>query len=532
MKNLLYSLIFLLLVSCASIDLPPGGERDTQAPRIVSSSPDSAAVYFTGDQIKITFDEYFALNNFNKSLIVSPPLSTSPKTIIRGKNLIIQMGEPLKPNTTYQFYFDDGIKDLNEGNATKNLRLVFSTGPEIDTSFLSGEVVNAFSRLPEEGIKVMLYKEFGDSQLIKEPPFYITKTDKNGNYIFNNIATGIYHIYALNDENNNNALDILEQYAFLNNSVSSNNLETKLYLSNKNNQPLKINSKEEISKGQYVLTFNKPIETKNILVSTTETFADISKNKTLPWHFGQTTDSIYLYNTSRELKENDSFVLSLTIDNKMFLENLFLKNESETKHTFFNKSNHVPKSPVVINTNYAVKKINELAFEVFDRTDSSTVLIDSIIIKDVSQLQVYSDWKEEHTYQITNNEQSVIYYDGLQQKKDTIISTTYTSKKTGELEIQIIIDSSLNQNNHYFFCLTQNKKIISKKKIQNNQDVVFFYLIPGEYEAYIFQDTDKNAYWTDSDYYQKTQSESIWHLNSPIDIRAKWKTTGILFKIK
>ena len=123
MKNLLLLSILSLLISCASIDLPPGGDRDTQAPRIVSSSPDSAETFFTGDQIKITFNEYFTLNNFNQSLIVSPPLASQPKTTIRGKSLLLQINEPLLPNTTYQFYFDDGIKDLNYQNNTLGFKI-------------------------------------------------------------------------------------------------------------------------------------------------------------------------------------------------------------------------------------------------------------------------------------------------------------------------------------------------------------------------------------------------------------------------
>ena len=37
----------------------------------------------------------------------------------------------------------------------------------------------------------------------KEKPSYITRTDSNGNYHFQNIAKGTYQILALDDKNQN-----------------------------------------------------------------------------------------------------------------------------------------------------------------------------------------------------------------------------------------------------------------------------------------------------------------------------------------
>ena len=88
MKNILQLTVLLFLLGCASIDLPPGGLKDTEPPKIVKSSPDSLETLFTGTEIKITFNEYFTLNKLNQSLIISPPLTSSPKTIVKVKSLI------------------------------------------------------------------------------------------------------------------------------------------------------------------------------------------------------------------------------------------------------------------------------------------------------------------------------------------------------------------------------------------------------------------------------------------------------------
>lgn len=532
MKNLLLLSILSLLISCASIDLPPGGDRDTQAPRIVSSSPDSAETFFTGDQIKITFNEYFTLNNFNQSLIVSPPLASQPKTTIRGKSLLLQINEPLLPNTTYQFYFDDGIKDLNEGNPTKNLRLVFSTGPNIDTSFIGGEVHNAFSRLPEEGVKVLLYKEYSDSQLIKQLPYYITKTDKQGHFTFNNIGEEQYYIYALHDENNNNVLDITDRFAFLSNPIKSNTKENNLYISKtKNNQELCFLNYTERSSGQYIFFFNKPLNQSTISVKSTESFVDVSKNKTLPWHFGKTQDTLYIYNSSREISVHDSFEIVIALNDIDIKQKVTHTNEKSTNHKIYTDQNFNPNKSIKVQSDYGLLKINTLGFSLFDLTDSIHVSIDSIITEQ-NAFFVFGPWKEEHTYRITNNEKALYFHDQTAHPSDTLFTSSFSSQKTGQLEIDIVIDSTLDQKDTYIFCLTKNNAIFQTKKVQNNTQLQFSFLTPGEYSAYIFIDEDFNEIWTDGDYSKKRTPEAIWHLNSPIDIRSKWKTNGIRFTLK
>ena len=532
MKNAFYFSFLILLASCASIDLPPGGDKDTTPPTIVSSSPDSAETFFTGDQIKITFDEYFSLNNFNTSLIVSPPLGTQPKTTIKGKSLLIQLNKPLLPNTTYQFYFDDGIKDLNEGNATKNLRLVFSTGPQIDTSFISGSVVNAFTRQPEEGVKVMLYKEFSDSQLIKDLPFYITKTTKTGSFLFNNISDGQYYLYALKDENNNNTLDITERFAINFMPVASNTTQQKLFLTNTaTSQTLNILSHKEITTGQYIVVFNHTIETNKINVTTRNTFIDISKDKSKPWHYGQTRDSIYVYNNSKELNLSDSFEVVFEIENSQIPLTLFKEKENVTTHSSTCDPTFSPIKALNIKTSYPIRKINQLGFKLFDLADSNEVIIDSATFIN-QDLFVYANWKENHSYSLINDEKSILFFDQQYHPRDTVISKTLSSQKTGELELSIIFDSTINDNSPYFLCLTKNNNIVQSKKILKSEIITFSFLSPGSYEAYIFNDENKNGFWTDSDYIKKTHPEAIWHLNSPIDIRSNWKTNGIVFKIK
>ncbi|MFT5723060.1 MAG: hypothetical protein ACI9JN_000165 [Bacteroidia bacterium] len=530
MKNILLITALFAIVSCASIDLPPGGTRDVTPPKIVTSSPDSAETIFTGNQIKITFDEYFSLNNLNKALIVSPPLETTPKTVVKGKNLYLNLNEPLKPNITYQFYFDDGIKDLNEGNKTKNLRLVFSTGPNIDTAYISGMVKSAFDHLPIDGIKVFLYKEYKDSQLITDIPFYITKTNKEGTFSFENIAEGTYYCYALKDENNNNKLDINESFSFLKTLLPSNTSNHTLLLSVGNNsQELDVFSHKEISKGQFVFIFNKPFVSKQITISSKEHLIEISKNKTLPWHYGVTKDSVYVYiNTSTT---NDTIPIQFKLYGQTIDYQLNLKAQNLGDKNLEISAIQKPNKPIKITTNYAVRKTKDQDFLLFNQTDSTPVIIDSTILH-LNTIKIYSKLKEAHSYNLELKNNAITFYDGETNAIDTFSIQTQAIEKTGELVFNVVFDSSLLGNGPYFFCLTKNKTILEQPELKRDTIISVNYINPGTYKAYIFLDADEDKNWSDANYITKQQAELIWHVNSPIEARSKWKTKGITLYIK
>ena len=84
--------------------------------------------------------------------------------------------DSLKPNTTYTLDFADAISDNNEGNPLGFYRYVFSTGNEIDSLELSGQVVNAESGEPVLNVYVELYSNLADSMPLLEVPDYVART--------------------------------------------------------------------------------------------------------------------------------------------------------------------------------------------------------------------------------------------------------------------------------------------------------------------------------------------------------------------
>ena len=87
-KELLYPLL-VFVVACATPRAPTGGQKDTEAPKVVSTTPDSAAINFSGQTLVLKFDEYFTTTNIQSQLIFSPPLKYTPKFKTNKKSLII-----------------------------------------------------------------------------------------------------------------------------------------------------------------------------------------------------------------------------------------------------------------------------------------------------------------------------------------------------------------------------------------------------------------------------------------------------------
>lgn len=214
-----------VLVYCARPGSPGGGPKDDQPPQILKYEPANYSANFIGDKFEIDFDEFIALNNINQSLLISPPMDELPDFKAKGKTLLVKFNEELKENTTYTLFFGDAIVDITEKNPVLENTYIFSTGDQVDSMSMEGKVFNAIDLQPAADVFVMLYKNDNDTITIDSlplisKPFYLSKTDENGQYKFNGLADEAYLIFALRDLNSNHIFDQpTEEIAFLDSLV-------------------------------------------------------------------------------------------------------------------------------------------------------------------------------------------------------------------------------------------------------------------------------------------------------------------------
>lgn len=210
----------LFIHACANPVSPTGGPKDTTPPEIIRSIPLNQSVNFTGDRVIMTFSEFVTLKDMNTQLVVSPPLSEPPVFSMRGKSMTMKFEEPLRENSTYNFFFGDAIVDLTEANPLTNYSFSFSTGPVLDSLSIKGKLLNAFNLQPVKSAFVMLYDSIYDSVPYKQRPYYLARTSETGDFVLNNLRDSKYLMFALTDINGNYMYDMpTEEIAFLDSLV-------------------------------------------------------------------------------------------------------------------------------------------------------------------------------------------------------------------------------------------------------------------------------------------------------------------------
>ncbi len=234
---MVFALIFgaLLLTKCASTMVPTGGPKDTIPPVIVFMEPDN----FTTNvdtlhppKIYVEFDEYVQIKDQQKELYTSPAMKKKPSVVRRGRGIVITIKDTLRPNTTYAINFGSAIQDNNESNPLHAMRYVFSTGPEIDSMYMSGYTADAMKS--DSVSKSFIYFFIADSverpsewdsTMFKYKPQVIARAEKNGIFIAQNLKPVEYRIYAFEDTNGNMEYEpSVDQIGFLDSTYNPMNM--------------------------------------------------------------------------------------------------------------------------------------------------------------------------------------------------------------------------------------------------------------------------------------------------------------------
>lgn len=203
----------LLLTKCASTMVPTGGPKDTLPPVIVYMEPDNFTTNvdtLRPPKIYVEFNEYVQIKDQQKELYTSPAMKKKPSVARRGRGIVVTIKDTLRPNTTYAINFGSSIQDNNESNPLHSMRYVFSTGPEIDSMYMSGYTADSYKA--DSVSKSFIYffiadsveqPQEWDSTMFKYKPQVIARAEKNGIFIAQNLKPINYRIYAFEDTNGN-----------------------------------------------------------------------------------------------------------------------------------------------------------------------------------------------------------------------------------------------------------------------------------------------------------------------------------------
>lgn len=221
--------IAAVLYSCASVGRIEGGPIDEAPPRFIGGTPTPDALHVGKKKIVIEFDEFIKLDKPNEKIVISPPQVQQPEIKASGRKVVITLQDTLKANTTYTIDFGDAIQDNNEGNPLENFSFTFSTGAKLDTMAVSGTLLNANNLEPVKGMMVGLHSNLEDSAFLKLPFERVGRTDSRGRFSIRGISPGKYHIYGLQDADQNFAFSQPTEIIAFHDSIIIPTMEERMH---------------------------------------------------------------------------------------------------------------------------------------------------------------------------------------------------------------------------------------------------------------------------------------------------------------
>jgi len=519
-----------LLISCAQFVPPTGGKKDEDMPKLIKSVPKSEQKNYKDKTISLEFDELVDVSSLRQELLIVPEIEGTFNIKAKSKNVIIKFDKVFRDSTTYTINFRKGIKDLNERNESKNLKLVFSTGNNIDSLKIEGIIKGLLTNQPILEAHVALYKIQDSLDLKKTKPNYFTKSDSSGHYQFENIKSGKYRIYAFIDKNNNLRYDTkTEEIGFSNDTIilNKNINKVNLFIANANNEKPK-NQKVFQRAEDFTILFDKNI--KSFLVK-----------------FENKKDSIPYYGDRKELKFYNSTQRTDTLK-----VNITVIDSSENTLNFVQKIKFKePEKKRKEKKEYLTLNIKPKYGEVIDKDLKFEISFETPIITfDITKFKILSDtikeeklennnitWNKSKTKilinKVINSEREIkiemnrgafinikgdssdkmtIKYPLLKKENYALIEGEFEEKKTKKI-IQII-------NEKYEIISEQ----ITKEKF------LFQNIKPGIYLLRIIKDLNNNGYWDYGNIEKNIQPEEVIFYDEPIRLKANFEIREIIIK--
>lgn len=517
--------ISLILASCARVGSPVGGAKDTIPPQVTGSNIDSPRVNVSRDirELRIDFDEYITLKDINKQLIISPPLKKITKILPSGmgnKYLLIKWADTLEANTTYNFNFGNSIVDNNEGNALGYYNFAFSTGPKIDSLFVSGELKSIFNEKDKKAeagsLVVGLYQE-KDSMEYRQKPYYITKADPDGYFELNYLAPGNYRILAFEDSNSNSVYDAgKEKVGFLKDKItldkSISGLNINLYPSKKT---LKYLEMKEVPGGVLMTFEGNPDNVK--VVSLNEKLKDYKVT-----HSPKSDSAMIWFNApAQDIGITNNENLKFSYDNGVKKDSVSLfyrynaKNEMSITNT---KGNSLaPQQNFVVTSNYFIDKIQPEKWSLVSDSIKQEFMAE-ISDKNPFEIGIKSDFKEGKKYSLTIPKETVSSF--FEKNKVSKRFDFEADKIENYGDLSITLENAPEQK--FWIQLINESGAIAYSKYGHEKQINFKSLKPGKYELRILVDENENGIWDTADFAGNIFAEPVYIFEKKIEVRPLW----------
>jgi hypothetical protein len=528
-KILSISLI-ITLISCAKQSTPMGGPRDEEPPKLLSITPSNESINIKPSIIELEFDEYVQVENANKQIIITPRIKKEEMEVTPNRNrVIIKLNQELEDSTTYVFNFQKTIKDITEKNTPENLKLVFSTGPEIDSLKFSGNVSYIFPpRDPKmKDVFVGLYEISDTTDVLTAPPYYIAAADSTGNFTLTNIKAGSYKAYAWHDDNNSlKAEEKQEAYAFIKDTVSiTNDLQgVQFYLSKADISEFKVTRSSTIGSNFDVILSKYPVDIKIEHDQINKGLYYRQNDKTLRFYHTELVND----STAIRLHLRDS--VGFKVDTLIYAKFEESDRKKEVLETAIEgKKTFVEKLQTELKFNKPIARIQyDSLFFKYDTASIVPIQKEWIYIKDSTDLtKLIIAWQvpdsiSNETFNFFAADST--FFDVENQTNEKKVESAYKRLKKETLAEEIQVKVNTTHLPIIVQILTTKEELIAEQYITDSNQAVFTYVEPGTYNIRAILDLNKNGRWDTSNMKEGRQAEPVYYLENINDNNSRETT--------
>ena len=514
-------LIFTLLISsCAQQVAPSGGPKDEKYPAFVDAKPNNKSTKFPieGQKISIKFDEFVRLKDASQQIVISPPPpgDKAPTIQENGKSIEVIFNAGLERNTTYTINFGNSITDIHEEMAVPDFKYVFSTGENLDTNYIKGKILNAFTLKPEKNVIVALYDyaSFTDTTIYKKKPSYFIRTKEDGTYSIDNIPISKFYMLAYKKEGDlkfskGSELAMFNNPVNIANSVNEG-YDSYLFKSDtyKHNKLL---TNEVKAQGKYTIGIYKPEQSK------------INAKTKNPYYIFKERgfDNTDTFNLFTDVNEKDSF--NITIENPDTTYQIQYKQKKKLKNPSFTIQNINPSN------------LEDTLFIKFS-TPYKSIIKDSIVYKEDTNLfkpsyvtideknhqfiKYWHKWKENTNYTFLYKDSSITDIYGQVNIGNNISFTTKNAKDFANLVLNVSLIA--NGQEYILQLVDKDEKVIREKIITKSSEIIFNGLDPVECRIKIIQDKNRNGIWDNGNLETNIYPERVYYYPETLTLRAYW----------
>lgn len=512
-----------VLWQCAKRGSPTGGPKDIAGPVLLSAEPENLTTNFTGNKIRLYFDEYVRLEDIQNQLIISPPMKYIPEITPQGgtaKYVQITIKDTLKENTTYTLNFGQSIVDNNEANPNNFLTYVFSTGDYLDSLFVAGVVKDAFSKDADKFISVMLYEidsSYTDSTIYQRPPNYIANTlDSTTIFRLQNLKAGTYSLIAIKDEGKNNIFDPLaDKIGFASDTVILPTDSVYLLRMFKEIPDYTVLPPTLAASNKILFGYRGGEEEIDItplspMPDTIQTLVarEPGKDTLNYWFTPFKTDSLVFEVYNNRVKKRDTFTIkirNLKSDSLLLTPNT--RNTIGFDDTFFIKAN-IP-----------LKAVDSNKISIINR-DSAFISYSGTRDRDANSFIM--DFEKEPEQEYTVRLLPEAFTDFFGNTNDSIAYRLSTGSYADFGNLRLILEGE--PKYPFILQLTNEKGLVQREIYATGPQAFEFNTIPpAKYLVRIIYDTNGNGKWDTGNYLAKLQSERVVYYPQTIEVRANWE---------